>query len=219
MMATLLLRCAGPMQSWGTRSRFSYRDTEAEPTKSGVVGLLAAALGRERSAYLGDLAEMYMAVRVDAPGHLETDYQTALEVARADGSAPGTVLSWRHYLADADFLVALTGDCELLRDAHRALRAPLWPLFLGRKAHVPGKPIYLPHGFVEGGSTIDILRSVDWPQAGDVPASSCVAVIECQPGEAGDLRLDVPECFEIDRRRYAERRVRRVVLTQAQVGV
>ena len=45
-MMTLLLRLAGPMQSWGTASKFRERDTGREPSKSGVVGLLAAALGR-----------------------------------------------------------------------------------------------------------------------------------------------------------------------------
>ena len=44
-MSVLLVRLAGPMQSWGSQSRFSHRDTEREPTKSGVVGLLSAALG------------------------------------------------------------------------------------------------------------------------------------------------------------------------------
>ena len=44
-MPTLLLRLVGPMQSWGTTSRFDQRDTGKEPSKSGIVGLLAAAMG------------------------------------------------------------------------------------------------------------------------------------------------------------------------------
>ena len=47
-MPTLLLRFIGPMQSWGTTSRFDQRDTGKEPSKSGVVGLLAAAMGRSQ---------------------------------------------------------------------------------------------------------------------------------------------------------------------------
>ena len=47
-MNTLLLRLAGPMQSWGTQSRFTIRDTGYEPSKSGVIGLLCAALGKPR---------------------------------------------------------------------------------------------------------------------------------------------------------------------------
>lgn len=44
-MSTLLLRLAGPLQAWGTESKFETRRTEREPTRSGVVGLLMAALG------------------------------------------------------------------------------------------------------------------------------------------------------------------------------
>jgi CRISPR system Cascade subunit CasD len=47
-MPTLLLRLVGPMQSWGTTSRFDQRDTGKEPSKSGVIGLVAAALGIDR---------------------------------------------------------------------------------------------------------------------------------------------------------------------------
>ena len=43
-MATLLLRLAAPLQAWGADSKFETRKTNREPTKSGVIGLLAAAL-------------------------------------------------------------------------------------------------------------------------------------------------------------------------------
>jgi len=76
-MTTLLLRLAGPMQSWGTQSRFDHRDTGLEPSKSGVVGLLCAALGRPRAADGSDLAALRMGVRVDREGVLKVDYQTA----------------------------------------------------------------------------------------------------------------------------------------------
>ena len=48
-MAVLLLRLAAPMQSWGTDdSKYETRKTEREPSKSGVIGMLAAALGYKR---------------------------------------------------------------------------------------------------------------------------------------------------------------------------
>ncbi len=59
------------MQSWGTRSRFDYRDTWPYPTKSGVVGLLAAALGPDRNEDVSDLAALRMGVRVDRKGALK----------------------------------------------------------------------------------------------------------------------------------------------------
>src|SRR5262245_44963159 len=108
-MSVLLLRLAGPMQSWGTQSRFSVRDTGLEPSKSGVVGLLCAALGRKRHEPLDDLARLQMGVRADRPGRVARDYHTAggerragsvlgldargkpvpYGVAKADGSTPG----------------------------------------------------------------------------------------------------------------------------------
>ena len=75
-MAVLLLKLAGPLQSWGSASRFTDRGTQHEPTKSGVVGLLAAALGRRRTASVDDLASLRFGVRIDQPGTLQDDFQT-----------------------------------------------------------------------------------------------------------------------------------------------
>lgn len=145
-MPTLLLRLAGPMQSWGTTSRFDERDSQLEPSKSGVLGLVCAALGRDRSESLDDLASLKMGVRVDREGLLMRDYQTATGVMTAAGKADlhRTVVSPRYYLADAAFLVGLEGaDRGLLECIHAALRAPVWPLALGRKSFPPGEPVWL----------------------------------------------------------------------------
>lgn len=152
-MSTLLFRLAGPMQSWGVQSRFSHRDTGLEPSKSGVIGLLCAALGRPRHEPVADLAALRFGVRVDREGLLQMDFHTAggthcrgdkYGVIKADGSKPDTVTSQRYYLADADFLVGLEGDDEaLLHRLNHALLYPRWPLYLGRKAFVPGCPVTL----------------------------------------------------------------------------
>ena len=76
-MTVLLLRLAGPMQAWGDNSRFTRRDTRMIPTKSGVLGLLAAADGRRRTDPIEDLAGLRFGVRVDQPGQLQRDFQTA----------------------------------------------------------------------------------------------------------------------------------------------
>lgn len=158
-MPTLLLRLAGPMQSWGTTSRFDQRDTGKEPSKSGVIGLLAAALGIDRevcNADLQALAALTMGVRHDRAGVLKRDYQTAGAAAtdkirRADGSlSDDGVTSQRYYLADATFLVGLEGtDRSLLERAHTALQNPAWPLALGRKSYVPAEPVWLENGIVD----------------------------------------------------------------------
>lgn len=140
MKWTLLMRFAGPMQSWGTRSRFGYRDTEVAPSKSGVIGVVSAALGRKRGDSISDLATLRLGVRIDRPGTLMSDYHTALNAIRADGSAnKDAVLSRRMYLADAKFLVGLEGeDKGVLADIYVALKNPKWPLALGRRSFPPG---------------------------------------------------------------------------------
>lgn len=148
-MATLLMRLQGPLQSWGTTSRFDERDTQLEPSKSGVLGLVCAALGRDRSEPLDDLVTLRLGVRVDREGVPMRDYQTATGVLIATGKADlrRTVVSPRYYLADAAFLVGLEGEDEsLLARIHDALRTPVWPLALGRKSFVPGMPVWLADG-------------------------------------------------------------------------
>lgn len=141
-MATLLLRLAGPMQSWGTQSRFTERDTGREPTKSGVVGLLSAALGWERDHDLERLRRLRMGIRVDRDGKVMRDYHITQKVIKAGSNKTDTVVSNRYYLADADFLVGLeSNERDFLLKLADALNNPCFPLFLGRKAFPPGKPI------------------------------------------------------------------------------
>lgn len=161
-MPTLLLRLSGPMQSWGTTSRFDERDTQLEPSKSGVLGLVCAALGRDRSEPVDDLAALRMGVRVDREGVLMRDYQTATGVLVAATGKPDmgrTVVSPRFYLSDAAFLVGLEGDdAALLSSIYQALQQPFWPLALGRKSFPPGAPVYLPEGVMTD-SLIQVLST------------------------------------------------------------
>ncbi|MGE3801161.1 MAG: type I-E CRISPR-associated protein Cas5/CasD [Candidatus Kapaibacterium sp.] len=153
-MNTLLIRLAGPMQSWGVQSRFEHRDTLTEPTKSGVVGILASALGRRRDESVDDLSALRMGVRVDREGQMRKDYQTAQRWKKEKGSetlvAGTATLSPRYYLADARFLVGLESiDRSFLESLDKALKAPKWPLFLGRKSFFPGEPVSTVDGIQE----------------------------------------------------------------------
>ena len=102
-MSTLLIPLVGPLQSWSVDARFGERLTLQEPSKSGVIGLLCAALGRDRKEPIDDLVSMPFGVRVDRPGVLLRDYHPALEVAAAGTTSRDTGLSNRWYLADAAF--------------------------------------------------------------------------------------------------------------------
>jgi CRISPR system Cascade subunit CasD len=149
-MPTLLLRLVGPMQSWGTTSRFDQRDTGKEPSKSGVIGLVAAALGIDRENWtdLEPLTHLSMGVRHDRPGVPRRDYQTAQRIISADHSKiHETAVTTRDYLADAAFLVGFEDqDRTLLERIHAALRNPVWPLALGRKSYVPSESIWIEQG-------------------------------------------------------------------------
>jgi len=224
-MSVLLIRLAGPMQAWGTQSRFSVRDTGLEPSKSGVVGLLCAAMGKPRDETLrpdlpplADLASLRMAVRVDRPGILSRDYHTAMNVAKA-GSQPGKKpqlkeceLSWRYYLSDADFLVALEGPGDLLRILHDSLANPVWPLYLGRKSFVPSLPVYVPEGLVSDTDLLDALKHHPWWSYGTIkePAEPIRIVMECTDSFDGEIRNDTPVDFVSSKRSFTTRRVRDV---------
>lgn len=201
-MPTLLLRLAGPMQSWGTTSRFDERDSQLEPSKSGVLGLVCAALGRDRAEPVDDLARLKMGVRVDREGLLMRDYQTATGVVSAAGKVDldRTVISPRYYLADAAFLVGLEGDDrELLGRIHTALRTPHWPLALGRKSFPPGEPLWLEGGIREQGLREALLG---WPRIVDSGREhrdeSVRLVLEHE--SAGAVRLDQPVAPFAERR-------------------
>lgn len=76
--ATVVLRLEGPVQGWGNaESRWDFRATGLRPTKSGVVGLVANALGRTYDDPIDDLAALKFGVRADRPGHVELDYRSA----------------------------------------------------------------------------------------------------------------------------------------------
>lgn len=203
---TLLLRLAGPMQSWGIQSRFTVRDSGLEPSKSGVIGLLCAALGRPRTTSLTDLAELRMGVRVDREGILMCDFHTAQNVLKASGELKETELSRRYYLADASFLVGLYGEEALLRRLYEALRKPVWPLFLGRKAFVPSEPIWLADGLHPGTALRATLTTYPWlARPGQNPPKRLRLVLEDPDGP--EVRPDQPISFQTDARSYAPRRV------------
>ncbi|MDA8345348.1 MAG: type I-E CRISPR-associated protein Cas5/CasD [Thermaerobacter sp.] len=147
----LILRLEGPMQSWGLRSRWDVRDSGDEPSKSGIVGLLGAALGYpRRDLRLESLdAALRLGVRVERPGTRMVDFQTVSGVlVTANGSVKGayddptTIISPREYLQDAAFLAAMDGPADVLRACADALQRPKWPIFLGRKGCPPTKPVF-----------------------------------------------------------------------------
>lgn len=210
-MNVLLLRLCGPMQSWGVQSRFTVRDTGLEPSKSGVVGLLCAALGRRREEPVADLAALAMGVRVDQEGTMARDYHTAGKggILKASGQVErkNLVVSNRYYLSDARFLVGLKGDdLDLLAQLHAALRDPVWTLYLGRKAFVPGEPVWLKDGVLSDTDLRAALDTYPWLGCDSRKRPDQVRLVLEDPENGAEVRPDQPLSFA--ERRFAPRRVR-----------
>lgn len=136
-MTVLVLTLAAPLQAWGSASRFTTRGTDDAPTKSGVVGLIAAAQGRRRTDPLEEYVGLRLGVRVDQPGRLLRDFQTA----RSLDGAETMPLSYRYYREDARYLAVVEADTSLLEAFAEALRRPVYPLYLGRRSCPPAEPI------------------------------------------------------------------------------
>jgi len=225
-MNTLLLRLTGPMQSWGTQSRFAMRDTQLEPSKSAVIGLLCAAEGTERDNFtrISTLVNLKMGVRVDCEGTKEYDYQTVRDILSADGTDnTRSSVGKRYYLADASFLVGLESrNLDLLKDLQSVLANPRWFVFLGRKSFVPSKPVLLwedlHHGLYEGKELLDALRDYPWlGRAWQKRPVQLRYVIEHHVGEPTPANQpitqinDQPLSFDIQDRRYIPRYVRTII--------
>lgn len=202
-MGTLLLRLAAPMQAWGADSKFETRRTGREPSKSGVVGLLAAALGRKRDEPLEDLAALRFGVRIDREGQLLRDFHTA----HAEKAA---YVTERYYLSDAIFLTGLESESEnFLREIDEALQNPKFPLFLGRRSCPPTLPLSL--GIRQTGLET-ALRQEPWlvPEWEKSRSDGRLRIItDCADGESSPAKIrDVPISFNPLCRKFQMRMVK-----------
>jgi CRISPR system Cascade subunit CasD len=232
----LVLRLAGPLQSWGGQSQFNRRDTLNEPTKGGVLGLLAAAQGLRRQDPIEHLLGLSFGVRTDRPGTILRDYHTA---STLDGSplpsvqvnakgqqkrttpAKPTCVTYRFYLQDAAFVAAVSGPDELLVTLAGALRRPAFPLALGRRSCPPAMPLLVcdtsggePGSDLWTGGVRSVLHRVPWQGAsagagrtsGRRRPTGRLPITVDDPA-GDDVRTDVPRSFDPLRRSYTTRTV------------
>ena len=211
-MSVLTLRLAGPLQSWGASARFTRRTTESAPTKSGVIGMLAAARGMDRGddEALARLAVLRFGVRIDQPGTRVRDFQTA----HHQSSGKSMPLSQRYYLADAVFTAAVESeDDTLLDELDAALHAPIHAPYLGRRSCPPARPVRL--GLHRGDHLTAALREAPWQaspwyrkQRRKEPTVSLTVLREAGVDEHGtDVLRDQPLSFAAAHRRHALRTV------------
>lgn len=198
-MAVLLLRLAAPLQAWGGSAKFEVRTTQREPTKSGVIGMLAAALGRKRDADISDLAALRFGIRVEREGRLLRDFHTAHS---EDGKA--SYVTERYYLSDAVFLAGLESeDAAFLEMLAHALEHPVYPLFLGRRSCPPTLPLLL--GIHEG-TLMKVLH--DAPKTEDTSSMRIV----CDAAGDGVPVQDMPISFSPLHRQHGFRMVQEEII-------
>lgn len=200
-MSTLLLRLAAPLQAWGANSKFDIRMTEKEPTKSGVVGLLAAALGirRDDTEALKSLSSLRFGVRIDREGQLLHDFHTAHSVKSA-------YVTHRYYLCDAVFLCGLESqNTSLLFHYAEALTHPVFSLFLGRRSCPPTLPLVL-------GIREKPLEEALKEEPALVENAEITRVMIESSSPADALIRDVPISFNPCRREFGFRRQREELL-------
>ena len=161
----LLMWLEGPLQSWGHDSKFGRRDSLEFPTKSGVLGLLCCALGaggkqvewlarwadrdiqllayvlRDRHGEPMPRQPLMRDFHMVGSGYDDKDpWQTLLIPKTSDGKKAvggGAKMTYRYYLQDMAFAVALQGPQQELAELEAALQNPVWDLYLGRKNCVP----------------------------------------------------------------------------------
>ena len=162
-MKSLLLKFAGPLQSWGTDSHFETRHTDYYPSKSAVIGMVAAAFGYRRSTdcdeNIAKLNDLDFAVRIDQQGNLLRDYHIAAKY-KSNGDFERNYVTNRYYIEDAIFLVAIGSDNEKLIDSiNDVLRSPYFQSSLGRRSLPPTADFILG---VEDCGVIQALLKYEW---------------------------------------------------------
>jgi CRISPR system Cascade subunit CasD len=213
--AFLALFLDAPLQSWGYGSRFDRRTTLSYPTRSGILGLICAALGKDRTdtAALAELDALSVTVLVFAQGGRLMDFHTVgggydrktqkqFIVHTAEGKlrSPGkeTVQTDREYLEESRFGAVVGGDKGRIEEIAVAMANPKWGVWLGRKACIPASPICAGVWATEEEAEQALVKA----------AGSGVLrrIREAQTFDAGtDTLMDRPTDFA--RRQFAPRRV------------
>lgn len=210
----LALRLEGPLQSWGFDSQYNRRGTGLLPTRSAVAGLCCAALGYPRgsaaeAAFLNDFEAVRMTAiaiprkcsKDELPVRRLLDFHTVQNTRTAEGKPKDCHITNRQYLTDAAFGVILEGPVELLAQMAKALRDPVWGLWLGRKTCLPTAPIL---------AGLDPSREAALKLLiGEQPLSAFTHQVEADDFSVGrDSLPDAPLSFASERRLFAPRRVK-----------
>ncbi|AVK64116.1 type I-E CRISPR-associated protein Cas5/CasD [Lactobacillus sp. CBA3606] len=217
-MKTLTIKLTAPLQSYGNEASFSRRTTTHYPTKSAVIGMVAAALGYRRSDQrILALNDLSFAVRIDQVAKILTDYQTV------EWKKDTRKITYRDYLQDAVFMVALgSQQDQLIDEIQDALRHPHFQLFLGRRSNAPAGVLQL-QVFTET-TPLAVLEQIAWQAApwyqkkNQVRTLDIVADANLVPTAQGAMIKDQVESFDQRNRRYGFRAIAKTSVSLNQLG-
>lgn len=205
-----------PMQAWGHSSRFNRRTSASWPVKSGVVGMLCAAMGIERDNEedIARLADLSMTVyTLHNGGQRLTDYHTVgggydsnshpHQFFDSKNGQSIAVLTDREYLLDCKFGVILTGDAETIEQCATAIQNPKWGVWFGRKCCLPAARIF--EGIFDTEEQAKE-RLLELAQQLDLKLKPWRTITEAETFEDGtDSLMDIPLNFAT--REYKTRRI------------
>ena len=235
-MRHLALYLRAPLQSWGASSKFGDRGTIDAPTRSGLLGLIAAACGIDKNdeardrEWLARAAKLYLSILAFRRGDRMTDYHTVgarydkddpwqkrMIPVTADGKPRGTDLTHRDYLMDSVFGVVISGDNAIVAEMAEGLANPVWGVWFGRKSCIPTEPILV--GVFDSDEAarkaLDARLRASLERGGGKIAGKRedeavrFDLVEAAADEAEETLLDVPVSFK--RREFHARRIRREI--------
>lgn len=159
-MKTATIRLTAPLQSYGNQASFNQRTSDNYPSKSAVIGIIAAALGYRRDdARILQLNNLLFAVRIEQSGNMMTEFQTveyqksSIKTARK--------LTYREFIQDAVFMVAIGSDNDHeIEKIVSALKHPKFQLYLGRRSNPPAGPLMIETYDEE--NPLQVLEKLSW---------------------------------------------------------
>lgn len=159
-MKTATIRLTAPLQSYGNQASFNQRTSDNYPSKSAVIGIIAAALGYRRDdARILQLNNLLFAVRIEQSGNMMTEFQTA--EYQKSSTKTARKLTYREFIQDAVFMVAIGSDNDHeIEKIVSALKHPKFQLYLGRRSNPPAGPLMIETYDEE--NPLQVLEKLSW---------------------------------------------------------
>ena len=162
-MQFCIFRLYAPLSSWGDIAVGMERRSYYQPSKSAVIGMVAAALGVKRyeeDKYKALFNSLGFGIKLLNPGEGVIDYHTTQMPKKerdvvyrtrrdelyANPEGINTIISRREYRCDSLSIIALweidnSKNNYSLKEVQTALQYPTYHLYLGRKACPPALPL------------------------------------------------------------------------------